>query len=584
MWSEQEVPGLTLPNGNGIQHPAYFAAIGDVTTADEGTFTIERVPAWGVHLPGVYTASASQRRLGRMGVVAAGYAIETRELNVPTEGEVVDVELRVTSAGSVRGRLVRRTGEPAAGASVWWRYPTASPWTWIPPVFAGLDLPPCVSDANGRYALPQIPARRAGVETIEVQASPPGASPWAYRPSVEVTPRAGETVEAPDLTLGSLDPDGPSAVVTVVDEAGRPIWGATFEGCFPGASTDEGGRARLFFDSGLSEPRDTTVSVRGPGRERVTSPAIALATGTLPKLRVVLGPRRPPSSAPAASPATEVAAEPQGYAVEGTIRDARTGRPILKWDVSLRGSGPDRPTARSVGPGRFRFEGVAAGTWELDVRAEGYDPERRESFRVGSDVVAESLDVRLATGVVVRGRLLDESGVPLGGARVFFNGQGVPSVDGDISPDGRFSVRGFRPDGRYAIWVARDDGRGGMAYWVCKPFEDLHVTGDATTADRELTVASAGALELVVEAEALGSASTVPTQAQIAAGAATRFTFENAATTTVWKSVGIWQRQRANVLPVGRWKVRVEVPGSPTKEVEFVIEAGKSAKTAIEIP
>ncbi len=585
LWSEQEVMGLTLTDGRGIQNPGYYSALGDVRTSEDGAFTMANVPAWGVHRTGVHTGSPSARRLGRVGVIASGYAIETREMRVPAESEVVELELRVTTSGTVRGRVVRSNGEPVSGAHVSWTLSEADGARgWIPPVFAGLDAAPSTTDSEGRYTLALVSARGDDTPPIHVVAAPPGSSPWALRASVSVIPRAGATVEAPDLTLGSDDPEGMSALVTVVDETGQPVAGATFEDCLPGARTNDVGRARLYFHPyGTPRPRDATVRVHAPGRERVTTPNIPLAPGTVADVRVALGPRRPPTSVAVVAAPADLTAHVRGYVVEGTICDARTGRPSLNWDVSLGGSGDTRPTARPVGPGRFRLEDVPAGTWSLNVRAEGYEPEKRERIRVGPDSPISPIDVRLVAGIVLRGRVLDESGVPLDGARVFFNGQQVPSVDGETATDGRFAVRGFRAGGRYSVWVARADGRGGMSYWVRRPFDDLHVDADVT-ADREITVGTAGGVRLVVQSPALGNAATLATDAHVAAGAATVLTFEDALRTTSWTSVGIWGRQREIVLPVGRWTVRVEVPGSSAREVDVVIQPGASIETSIDIP
>ncbi len=584
LWSEANVTGLTLADGTPIQNPEYYAAVGDTVTSLDGTFTIGRVPAWGVHVPGQHTVSATVRRLGRVGVVAAGYAIETREMNVPTEGEVVEIELRVAPAGTVRGRVLLQDGRPAGGAFVGWRRPQTWPWTWIPPVFEGLTLPSDRSDEQGHYLLPLLPAPRRGAEPLEILAAPAGASPFTKRATLHVTPRAGETVEVADLVLGSAIPDGPSALVTVVDESGEPVWGATFEGCLPGSRTDESGHARLFFDQGFSAPREVTIVVHAPGRLPVRAPTMTVAAGTAPEIRAVLGPRRPPVPGPFATPAAAAPLAPDGFALEGTIRDARTDRPILKWEASMRGEGGERRTAFPVGPGRFRSEGLAPGTWTLEVRAEGYEPEFRKDLRVGPDGAADALEVRLVAGILLRGRVRDEGGVPIGGARVLFDGQGVPSLHGEAGPDGRFSVRGLRAGARYAVWVARDDGHGGMAFWVPKPFEDLPIAPEATTVERELTVGVAGSLALDVPCEALGTGATAPTGDEVAAGKATVLTFTDSARSTVWRTVGVWQRQRSVVLPVGRWSVRVEVPGMPSREVEVVVEAGKNAQATIQIP
>ncbi|HVG94538.1 MAG TPA: sigma-70 family RNA polymerase sigma factor, partial [Planctomycetota bacterium] len=179
LWSEQEVAGLERPDGTALQNPAYYAAVGDVRTSEDGTFAIECVPAWGAHVPGTWIGSALQRRLGRLAAVADGFATTTQEVRVPTEGEVSEIEVRLTTAGTVRGRVLRPDAVPAAGATVGWEFASGSSWRWIPPVFAGLEIKPCVTDTNGRYLLVGVAARREAAEVVHVSGATPGASAWA---------------------------------------------------------------------------------------------------------------------------------------------------------------------------------------------------------------------------------------------------------------------------------------------------------------------------------------------------------------------------------------------------------------------
>ena len=60
-------------------------------------------------------------------------------------------------------------------------------------------------------------------------------------------------------------------------------------------------------------------------------------------------------------------------------------------------------------------------------------PQTGELFEDLVNVDAEFL----VAGILLRGRVRDEGGVPIGGARVLFNGQGVPSFHGEAGPDGR---------------------------------------------------------------------------------------------------------------------------------------------------
>ena len=106
--------------------------------------------------------------------------------------------------------------------------------------------------------------------------------------------------------------------------------------------------------------------------------------------------------------------------------------------------------------GRFRFEGVAAGTYVLEASAPGYLVGRIEPLRVPEDVGGE-LELQLERGIVVHGRVVDENGLPVSDARVARiassmalsakTRQEIAEQDGvAVDADGRFQLGGLRAE------------------------------------------------------------------------------------------------------------------------------------------
>ncbi|HTW82879.1 MAG TPA: TonB-dependent receptor [Candidatus Sulfotelmatobacter sp.] len=81
-----------------------------------------------------------------------------------------------------------------------------------------------------------------------------------------------------------------------------------------------------------------------------------------------------------------------GGAASGTVR-ASDGTPIAKAVVALRGNGPLR-SARSDAAGRFQIDGLRAGTYLVDVHADGYTPLTGQTVQI-TDGRNAVLDVAL---------------------------------------------------------------------------------------------------------------------------------------------------------------------------------------------
>lgn len=111
-----------------------------------------------------------------------------------------------------------------------------------------------------------------------------------------------------------------------------------------------------------------------------------------------------------------------GVVLAGRVQ-GESGEPIAGAELRLRGvatSGLPRMGAsgRSGSAGEFRLDGIAAGTWSLDVTAEGYRDEEIERLVITHDAPPGDLTVTLRRGVTLSGRVLDPEGRPLEGAHL----------------------------------------------------------------------------------------------------------------------------------------------------------------------
>jgi protocatechuate 3,4-dioxygenase beta subunit len=99
--------------------------------------------------------------------------------------------------------------------------------------------------------------------------------------------------------------------------------------------------------------------------------------------------------------------DPDGHGLDDARLEARPAR-----------SGPsDSPPARArtEGAGRYLFEGLLPGAYDITATAEGRRPAQANA-RVSGDV--RDFDLVLRPGLAVRGRVLTSSGGPVGGAKV----------------------------------------------------------------------------------------------------------------------------------------------------------------------
>jgi protocatechuate 3,4-dioxygenase beta subunit len=167
--------------------------------------------------------------------------------------------------------------------------------------------------------------------------------------------------------------------------------------------------------------------------------------------------------------------------IAGHVED-ESGAPLPDVEVSLGGANADRfrlsegrdlsppdgfldsyvasRDVRSNARGRFSFGGVAAGSYTLQARKRGWADADPLALVVEEGRDQEDLVLRLAGGVSIRGRVVDEDGRPVRKAYVRPEavaldppetlGVSVPSAESDA--DGQFELLGL-PEGEYRIDV-----------------------------------------------------------------------------------------------------------------------------------
>jgi len=117
-------------------------------------------------------------------------------------------------------------------------------------------------------------------------------------------------------------------------------------------------------------------------------------------------------------------------AVTGTVRDADTGAPVpnarIRFENTERVSGQTAVNfhyTRYAGPdGTYRLDNLDARAIDLNVTASGYAP--AESLAVMPSEDGTSLDIALSRAGVLRGQVVDETGMPVSGAFVGLDATG----------------------------------------------------------------------------------------------------------------------------------------------------------------
>ncbi len=115
--------------------------------------------------------------------------------------------------------------------------------------------------------------------------------------------------------------------------------------------------------------------------------------------------------------------------LEGYVKNALTGAPVRKAQVSLTGAESDQVIGKVLSDtnGRFRFTGVPAGQYRLQVERSGFLPStygaqasnrRGKLISLAAGEARKDLALALELPAVISGRVWDENGEPLPGISI----------------------------------------------------------------------------------------------------------------------------------------------------------------------
>ena len=368
------------------------------------------------------------------GVVLAPFAAPLDPFTAaPTSAASVSSSSAAPAATGVllMGATVKLAGAAlvVCAASVW--------WMWGEPANDGAAAGPRtgVERASSAAALVDAPAQ---VQRAELDS--PSARPEANAAVLQVPAQdAGARVAAPQVSPGTLQ-------ARFVDAAGVPWAGVQVE-CevHPALYTARSGAdGRIALEVQLDAPKSQRAARldahrRGLGSLRVVT---SISSGETKHLGdVVLGP---------------------GAELSGRVVDAR-GEPLagarvglapaaleLRDEAGVRRSGHEafaaHPDVASGADGRFRFEGVAAGSWRVWAHSEGLRYAWSEVFESVPPRALELPEIVLTSFEAsdrIAGRVLGPEGQPLAGVNVRINYL-TPRVQGSLSrltgADGRFEL------------------------------------------------------------------------------------------------------------------------------------------------
>lgn len=374
----------------------------------------------------------------------------------------------------LNGRVIDRSGSAAQGAVVQLLVAGSDAWS----VEAAATSISCAVDGEGRFRVDGAPTARP----LLLEARHPERAP------TRVPVRALEPGEARDVGDILLAP-GTTLVGTVSSEAG---------GLLPGARVEllEGVSAGPLVAHATSGP-DGRYELPNLGARQYTVVASAAGHARLESVQAfLLGPVGPSWTVDFVLPLAD-------QALEGRARDAG-GRPVGPLDLRLRlrrtqHAGSLQFEGRSDTEGRFRFEPVPAGRYELELESgDWYLPrEVLLDTALGPDqeVVVEPA-LTLAARVVASGALPTTLALTIqpegrSGARVLAGRpvRRTPSLDAE----GRFALPGLRP-GVYTLLVeAEGFAPVTSAEWRIEP-------GPASAVDElVIALAAGGSLRGVVD-------------------------------------------------------------------------------------
>lgn len=363
--------------------------------AKDGRFRIDGVP---VGAPVRVIAMQVLRRLAASALLTLN-AGETRR----------DVRLTLPATGSITGRVTGPDGHPIAGVTV-----SIRPSEETPPV----PIARQTTDPDGRYTLERVPPGRHTIRVWTKQFA------YAAREFVLAKP---ESVTGVNIQLSF----GLSIGGVVRDTNGNPVAGVSVNAsptssviaAAKGAATDKSGR---FTVNNLTAGTYRITCFSPDHRPRKTEGAVFADAGTADVVLVL-----------------EAFAGP----VTGVVRDRATGAPVrrfLVWMVSDHGTFEQRFSDRE---GRFRLRASLAGRRSLRATTEDGRVSEVVSVELTPGGTPPPVELWLARGTSIEGRVLAPDGSPLerAGVEVVRTASPRGTVGrATTDRDGRFRCTGLR--------------------------------------------------------------------------------------------------------------------------------------------
>ncbi len=366
-----------------------------------------------------------------LSVKATGFApLTLPNLVVPTGSDPWDLGTAFLAPGTaIEGRVVQGDGSAVAGARVG-VLSEDSP--------KGTDSQ-VLTDEDGRFTLAdQITGMPSRLE-VTAQGFISVLTPAVVPPTSEpITITLAPSSQVSGTVFAGGNPVEDAVVVAAVDD-GSPLLGRRFytvsdaEGHFLLQDLEPGKLALSASAEGYAESR--RISLVLPAGERRENIEIHLDAGGTVSGTV---------SSNAGTPL-------EGVTIEAFSETGESG-----------GGASGRPTAVSDTAGRFRISGLQPGSWLFSASHTGF-PRKVARQRIGNG--NHSLDFILDSGPDVTGRVTDESGTPVPGARVFLSLAGGRPRGLDLLPpvrdsqvvsqaDGSFRFTGIE-DGSYRLLASK---------------------------------------------------------------------------------------------------------------------------------